>query len=240
MKLKTLTLLTLALLIFSSCSKEEEDLMTEADLIAAIEAATDKQTVEVATLPEQAQTTLTRDYSESEAERALLARDLGYALNMRRMESSRMGERNRIYFSLEGRLLRRNKERKMERGENGCDREKCFEFVFPISFIMPDGTEISGDGLEVRTGITAWYDANPGVEERPELRYPLDIVFSDDTTVTLENNEQMRRVYNSCHNSGNETFDCPRSGKNIGDPCRYRDENRIVLAGTVRFDCECQ
>lgn len=197
MKLKIFGLLALALLLFASCSKEE-DVLTDTDLIAAIEAATDKQGIEISTLPHQAQTTLTRHYSESDAERSLLARDLGYALDMRRREGSRMGERNRIYFSLEGRLLRRDRQRKLERGENGCDRKECFKFVFPITFLMPDGTEISGDALTIRMEMGAWYDANPDVEERPELQYPVGIVFQGGTTAALEKDEQLRRAYQSC------------------------------------------
>jgi hypothetical protein len=66
---------------------------------------------------------------------------------------------------------------------------------------MPDGSsyEIADDDDESWAELKAWYDANPEAEERPELQYPVDIMYeSEDRTVTISNEEEMLAAKEEC------------------------------------------
>jgi hypothetical protein len=76
---------------------------------------------------------------------------------------------------------------------------KCFEFVYPISYMMPDGTMITGNSeKELLLEIKEWYTANPNVKEKPILQYPVDIKFKDGTLKTINNDMEMKKAYEEC------------------------------------------
>ncbi|MFC2084095.1 hypothetical protein ACFLS9_03480 [Bacteroidota bacterium] len=79
------------------------------------------------------------------------------------------------------------------------DREKCFEFVYPITFIMPDGSTITGDDREeIGLALRAWYEDHPNLMGRPTLEYPVDIVYPDGTIKTLNNDEELKTARKAC------------------------------------------
>ena len=53
----------------------------------------------------------------------------------------------------------------------------CFTLVYPLSLTLPDGTVLSGGEVELWEAIKAWYEANPTVDAKPELKYPLQIAW---------------------------------------------------------------
>lgn len=76
---------------------------------------------------------------------------------------------------------------------------ECFEFVYPISYMMPDDTIITGDSeKEIDLAIKEWYKAHPDVKEKPVLQYPVDIKFKDGTIKTINNDEEMKNAYEDC------------------------------------------
>ena len=78
-------------------------------------------------------------------------------------------------------------------------KEKCFDFVYPISYMMPDGTIITGNSEEeINQLIKDWYEAHPGEKEKPILQYPVDIKYKDGTIVTINNDEEMKAAYENC------------------------------------------
>ena len=54
-------------------------------------------------------------------------------------------------------------------------KDDCFAIVYPISFIMPDGSNISMLNQEDWYSIKFWYEQNPNVGNRPTLQYPIGI-----------------------------------------------------------------
>lgn len=187
-------LLGLTVLLMASCQNGTE-IMTDSDLILAIQNSSQKEQIDAATLPTDASTILGRDYSESYTELAQLAPELGYLVRVRRIRGTRMGERGDVYFDLNGRELR---PQRGSRDNDSRDRQECFDLIFPVTFALPDGSEITGDASELRHGISRWYEANPDAAERPALQYPVDIELEDGTIITVEQEEQMRRVYGAC------------------------------------------
>ena len=107
------------------------------------------------------------------------------------------------------------------------EREKCFEFVMPFTFTMPDGSSITIEKEEDHEKIEEWYKNNPDSKERPDLVFPIDIIVENQTkegeetkTITINNEEEMRRVLMKCRDKdkkdrckklhGDEIPDCIR------------------------------
>ncbi len=206
MKKSIFSLLALAMMITLFSCEKDDGTMSDDELIDAI-IASEKQEVTETALPSSALTVLNDEYAESFAETAQLASELGYEIGMMRGEGSMIGERTRIYFNLDGRQLRRERDRRLDRdgrrrpGNEGCDRNECFDLVFPITVIMPDGTEITGDdGPSLRQEVRTWYaDNGGGYENHPELQFPLDIIYLEDSsTLTVNSYEEMRAAYAAC------------------------------------------
>ena len=172
MRLSILGLITILILAFTSCQKNDSkinDGNSDAQLIEAIKKAANKQIINVADLPSPSKTVLETDYLDDYVDAAKLAPELGYEVDMRCGKGPRVGERKQAYFNLGGRELKADKgsDGKGDKGDKGDKGNKgriCFEFVYPVTFIMPDGTEISIDGKDDDEGwgeIKAWYEAHP-------------------------------------------------------------------------------
>ena len=87
------------------------------------------------------------------------------------------------------------------------DNSECFELVLPVTFIMPDGSTITVEDDAGWADLKSWYEANPDAEGRPELQYPVDIVF-DDETVTINSAEGLDRVKRECWEYEDEGREC--------------------------------
>ena len=84
------------------------------------------------------------------------------------------------------------------------DKRECFYLVFPVTYIMPDGSTITVETKDDDAGwqlIKDWYDANPDSDERPTLQFPVNITYETedgDTTLTVNNDEEMNYVKSRC------------------------------------------
>jgi len=204
MKRSILYLLTAALIMMTGCTSINEETAVPDDdqLIQAIKAATNKQSIDAEILPSGSQTVLEQEYFESFVAGASMAPGLGYEVSMGGA-GARIGERADVYFNLNGRKLNpANGSRGFGgrqfggRGINGQQfREKCFDLVYPVTFIMPDGSTITVENKDGLTAIRSWCEANPGFNERPVLQYPVDIVLTDGTTITVNSDEEMKSIY---------------------------------------------
>ncbi len=87
-------------------------------------------------------------------------------------------------------------------GRHG-DHELCFQLVFPITHIMPDGSLITVEDQDGMSAIRAWYTDHPDVRVRPTLQFPVDIIFEDGSTVTLEDESELSAARAACDDDGN-------------------------------------
>lgn len=78
-------------------------------------------------------------------------------------------------------------------GLNGND---LFDFVFPISFLMPDSSIIFLNNEDNIQLIQNWYADNPQNTSRPLLQYPVDVIV-DDETITINSEEEMQALKQS-------------------------------------------
>jgi HKD family nuclease len=81
--------------------------------------------------------------------------------------------------------------------------EKCFEFVYPISFILPDGSEVIINNDEDWDQIDLWYDENKDAEEEPEIIYPFDVVIDEDVK-TITNKKDIEWLEEYCYEKDSE------------------------------------
>ena len=91
-------------------------------------------------------------------------------------------------------------------GEEDWDKDDCFELVYPVTYVLPDGSTIEISDEEDEAGwesLKSWYEANPESEERPSLQYPVDIVYAseeseDGETVTINSEDEMMVAKEEC------------------------------------------
>ena len=79
--------------------------------------------------------------------------------------------------------------------ESKYDKEgwECFEFVYPITFIMSDGSSIivSSDDEEGWEELKNWYDENSDADlEEWDLEYPVEVILEVDSSALVINNEE--------------------------------------------------
>ena len=190
MRLTILGFTALAIISFSSCQKDKGE-MTDSQLIEAIQKASDKQNIDVAELPSASVTTLTDEYGDENVDIAKLAPKLGYEVDFKTETGSKESVRKQAYFNLQGRLLKGDDDYKDDK-----NKDKCFEFVYSLTFNMPDGTSTTiNNEDEMIRAKKAWAEA--GI--RPIIQYPLDVKFKG-KIITINNEREMKKIKDACDN----------------------------------------
>lgn len=215
----------LSALLFTSCS-DSEGLETVAiddeTLITQIEEAT-TITVEASSLPAAATTVLNSDFADSYVTEVDFAKGLGYKVGLNTDDASKQEIDSDVYFSKNGKQLADSNEKRTKR------RSKCFSFVFPIDFMMPDDSSITLNSSDDWSLIKDWYELNTDVTERPELIYPVDITLEDGTVQTLIDSDELDAVKDACK-KGKDKRKCFK----LVLPVSFTMEDASVIEVTVR------
>ena len=210
MKIKLFTLIYL-FFFFAGCQLGEKQGsgMSDAELVQLIIAA-QKEQISVSELPAKSILYLESDIEYDEIE-THIASELGYEVK-RIGNGSRIGHRNEVYFNLEGRKLdptnwsgeRQDREIYGEySAEKDRDDWRCFYMVFPVTFVMPDGSTITvaSDDESGWSELKSWYESNDAYDSRPSIQYPIDIVFDSEEgeiSETIHNDEDMDLALEEC------------------------------------------
>lgn len=91
------------------------------------------------------------------------------------------------------------------RGGNGKGGNKCFQAVYPINIVFPDGSTVAiEDKAGKRTAIQTWKEANPDAEGRLDvsIAFPLTVTLADESTVTLTTQEELDALKETCEGNG--------------------------------------
>ncbi|MFN0174996.1 MAG: hypothetical protein ACKVU0_10145 [Saprospiraceae bacterium] len=91
-----------------------------------------------------------------------------------------------------------------ERG--GMGRFGCYELVFPLTIVLPDGSTAEVNSYEeVKQALRAFFEANgggprPHHRHRPHLsfEYPISVISQDGDIITVDSEEQLRRLRADC------------------------------------------
>ena len=195
----SISVFILSVLLFTSCSETEtiEEVADDATLISKIESAK-TVTVEASSLPAATASVFNGDLADSFITNVELASGLGYEVSVSTDNLSREEVSSTVFFSKEGKKLADTNEKRAKK------RAKCFHFVFPLDFIMPDDTSIALASKDDWILIREWYIENPGVKERPELVFPVDVTLEDGTVQTLIDRDELIAVKNSCKKGKNK------------------------------------
>ena len=82
------------------------------------------------------------------------------------------------------------------------DQEReCFEYVLPVTFVMPDGSTITVEDEDGWYSLRRWYEQNGESEEEPGIQYPVDIMQDTEQgslTFTINSDEEMEEAYANC------------------------------------------
>ena len=210
MKIKLFTLIYL-FFFFAGCQLGEKQGsgISDAELVQLIIAA-QKEQISVSELPAKSILYLESDIEYDEIE-THIALELGYEVK-RIGNGSRIGHRNEVYFNLEGRKLdptnwsgeRQDREIYGEySAEKDRDDWRCFYMVFPVTFVMPDGSTITvaSDDESGWSELKSWYESNDAYDSRPSIQYPIDIVFDSEEgeiSETIHNDEDMNLALEEC------------------------------------------
>lgn len=221
--------LALSLIGFSACQKsdlEKIPTLDEFQLIEAIQVA-NKESVDSRDLPQQTIDALSKDFSSGFITQAYLATQLGYEVEIRIKEGASIGEILKIYFNLEGKIL--------EHKEVYFEATQCFDLVYPITFIMPDGEKFKAENKEqIGTVVKEWYIQNPKIEDKPSFAYPINIIYTNGKRVEINELSGLEDAKLEC--IGKVVFDCPDIQANFGDQCRLNDGS----LGLIDTECNCK
>ncbi len=96
---------------------------------------------------------------------------------------------------------------KKDKVDYAKEKESCVELVYPISYTMPDGTELIGEENEIWTAIKAWYEANPDIETKAILNYPVEVVLKDGTLKSINDDAEMILAKGDCEDKDKDDLE---------------------------------
>ena len=219
-KINTLILPITFLFLIAGCAKDEPRGISDAELVQAIIDAEGKVEVTMEDLPTAARWTMEENYLNDYLHLySMKASMLGYEVSIAGRPGN-SGKRGEVYFDIDGRKLDPNdygdiyKDWYGERdgfwyGErDGFDRDdfgekrgwECFEIVYPITIMMPNGSAYIIDSEEDPDldAVKNYYKENEGAEERPSIVFPVNIIDNVGETKTISSEEEMKDAYRQC------------------------------------------
>ena len=195
-----LALIMLSLLIFLGCDNfsTKSDGTSDDDLITAI-IESEQEDIAIEEMPALSRNTINQEYNDFIEVDAHMAPDLGYQVSMDG-NNYKPGDHNEVYFNLQGRKLI------SKRGKHNKGGFKCFELVLPVTFIMSDSTSIIIEQENDYGDVKTWYIHHPDSKEKPHLQYPVNIIYKDGITETINDDEEMRSIKDVCRKRDDKKY----------------------------------
>ena len=197
--MKKLILLSIILIVGCESNMTKSDATFDDKLIQEIIDA-EKIDINMTDLPSQSNTVINQDYNDYIEIDAQMASGLGYQVSMDG-KGGKPGYHNELYFNLQGNKLKTKRDRGNKEGF------KCFELVLPVTFVMPDGSSIAIEDENDYMAVRDWYGNNSDSIEKPTLQYPINIIYRDGDTQTINNNEEMGSTKLDCRKWDDEKKD---------------------------------
>ena len=211
-KINALILPITFLFLIAGCAKDEPRGISDAELVQAIIDAEGKVEVTMENLPTAARGTMEENYLNDYLHLySMKASMLGYEVSIAGRPGN-SGKRGEVYFDIDGRKLDPNDYGDIYKdwyGErDGFDRDdfgekrgwECFEIVYPITIMMPNGSAYIIDSEEDPDldAVKNYYKDNEGAEGRPSIVFPVNIIDNEGETKTISSEEEMKDAYRQC------------------------------------------
>ena len=75
----------------------------------------------------------------------------------------------------------------------------CLDLVYPVTLVFPDETSVEvADQEAQKEAVKAWIEANGREAGKPELQFPVDVVNSDDETLTANSADELKELAQAC------------------------------------------
>ncbi len=195
MIIKKIILILIKLILIIGCNSSifDDDKnfnLYDDDLIQQIKNSSNKSEVGYDDLPINIISTIEKSLNDKSFLFEFKAVDLGYELIFTDIDTHDSSFK-KIYFNLEGRKL-------ISKKDYNKKDSKCFELIYPITFIMPDDSNITISNEEDWEALKAWYHGNSDSEQRPSLLYPINIAYESGNTIIINNDNEMAEAKNSC------------------------------------------
>lgn len=118
------------------------------------------------------------------------------------------------------------------------DKNECFELVYPIGVVMPNGNVISVETEdELYRKMKVWYEANPDYKERPGLNYPVQVTFRGNKSKIIDSEDQMMRLKKYC---GDEIHKERKFCFKLIYPITYTMPDGTTVSGETEVDIDKQ
>ena len=92
------------------------------------------------------------------------------------------------------------------RGDRGDRGNNCFQAVYPITIVLPDGAStMVEDKAAKRAAVQAWKEVNPDAEAKATIGFPLTVELADATQMTLNSQEELAALKETCSLEVEET-----------------------------------
>lgn len=91
-----------------------------------------------------------------------------------------------------------NKNHKFNQGMDPL--EKCFEIVFPLSVVFPDGTVTEFEDKDaLHSAWSAFKQANPKTKAGPEFEFPIQIIMDgENDPIPVNSKEELQIIRKNC------------------------------------------
>lgn len=189
------SILILSCLFLISCEKSiffnTDKFSFDDELISMIQQSNDKSEVQYDELPENTKSYINSDLHDEIFLSELKANGLGYELTYAK-SGYEDNEFQKIYFNLTGKKLKSSKEKKYS---------DCIKLIFPISFNMPDYTDITvtDNSEQGWFDLKNWYLNHPDTKFEWDLQYPVEIIHNDTELISVNNFEEMIELKKNCN-----------------------------------------
>ncbi len=180
--------------IMFSCEQNDDNLkninLDDKELIDAIKSSINKQTINLSDLPLESVNTLKQAYADKYTSNGFIAPDLGYEISVRVEKGATVGVETSSYFDLKGRELKAE----TTVADTSTTKFRYFDYVYPVSFTMPNGSVVKIENDEGWEAIEKYYVANPDTMTEPVPVYPVNIKFENGELRTVKTAEEMKKL----------------------------------------------
>lgn len=126
--------------------------------------------------------------------------------------------------------------RQLPRGCKDRPKPPCYQLIYPVTLVFPgaDGITVEVENLyAMHRVMKEWRENYPNAEGRPEVLFPYDVRLRDGTLSTIENEEDLAELRESCGDARPFRPKCFRVTFPL--TLKYPDGREVVVNDRVEY-----